>query len=199
MTRIHNSRLEKTIRTPGNLVTLTGPSGCGKTTVAQLLTTLRGDFCEACSHTTRAPRDGEVEGTAYYFVNHRQFAELHHSGGFLESIEYNETYYGISKREISDNISTGMHTILVVEPVGAEQIRARYDGGTLVQIYIEADEECVRGYMLARGDAPEAVEKRIQNDRAAIRQGRSTYDVKITNNSSIAALCKAVMDAVHKA
>ena len=183
-------------RDPGTLVTLTGPSGCGKTTIAQLLTALRGDFCEACSHTTRAPRNGEIEGISYHFVNDIKFEAIDLAGGFLESIEYNGTHYGISKQEISDRVSTGKHTILVVEPVGAGQIRRRYRG-KLVQIFIDADVDRLRSYMLARGDSPESADKRILLDQTAIQYGDQPWDARIANNSSISALCQKVMALAH--
>lgn len=193
---IRSARCETPVSStkPGTLVTLTGPSGSGKTTVEKLLTALRPEeFTYAVSHTTRDMRAGEKEGEAYYFVPKIDFHALEIAGEFLESIEYNGSRYGISKKEISDKVNTGRHTILVVEPVGAAQIRARYDGD-LVQVYIDADEESVRCFMLARGDSPKAIEERIQNDRDAIRSVDRTYDARITNDSSIASLCLAVAD-----
>lgn len=183
---------------PGNLVTLTGPSGSGKTTVEKLLASLRPEeFTYAVSHTTRKPREGEKEGEAYYFVSQTDFHALETAGGFLESVEYNGTRYGISKKEISNKTGTGRHTILVVEPAGAGQIRTRYRGN-LVQIFIDASEENVRGFMLARGDSAKAVEERIENDRTAIRNIDQVYDSQITNDSNIASLCLVVADLARQ-
>ena len=51
----------------GMLVILSAPSGCGKDTVFKALCKRRNDIVESVSATTRAPRDGEVDGVNYYF------------------------------------------------------------------------------------------------------------------------------------
>ena len=51
----------------GKLIVISGPSGAGKSTVIQKLMELRSDLCFSVSATTRAPRDGEVEGRDYFY------------------------------------------------------------------------------------------------------------------------------------
>nr|XP_039270672.1 membrane-associated guanylate kinase, WW and PDZ domain-containing protein 2-like [Styela clava] len=47
--------------------------------------------------TTRQPRDGEVDGVDYTFLNVEQFQELEKSGSLLESGLYEGNYYGTPK------------------------------------------------------------------------------------------------------
>jgi guanylate kinase len=51
------------------LLTITGPTCAGKTTLQRLLVA-RG-MQEIVSFTTRPPREGEVDGKDYWFVNPR--------------------------------------------------------------------------------------------------------------------------------
>lgn len=182
----------------GTLVTLTGPSGSGKTTIAQLLTLLRPEeFVEAVSTTTRAPRLGEEEDVNYYYVSDRVFQSRSENGFFLEEVEYNGTRYGIEFPEISLRTESGRHTILVVEPVGARQIRERYDGGKLLQIFVSAKEDDLAGWMLARGDKPTVVQNRLECDRTAIRQDAFDWDLVIENDQTLVHLVRKVVEAIR--
>lgn len=49
---------------------LCGPSGAGKSTlVGKLMKEFEGQFGFSVSHTTRNPREGEVDGVHYHFVS----------------------------------------------------------------------------------------------------------------------------------
>lgn len=55
-----------------------GPSGVGKGTLIKHLTETAypGKFQFSVSYTTRAPREGEVDGTHYNFVTHAVFEQM---------------------------------------------------------------------------------------------------------------------------
>lgn len=70
---------------------LTGNTGTGKTTVANYLQ----DFYEmprVITHTTRLPRDGEMDQIDYYFENADSFKNNH----YLETVLYDGQQYGSS-------------------------------------------------------------------------------------------------------
>ena len=67
----------------GLLIVVSAPSGCGKGTV--LAEVLKNDnFYYSVSATTRAPREGEVDGVNYHFTTKEKFEELIAEGGVLE-------------------------------------------------------------------------------------------------------------------
>ena len=78
----------------GMLVILSAPSGCGKDTVFKALCKRRNDIVESVSATTRAPRDGEVDGVNYYFKTVGEFEKMIANNGLLEYAKYNNCYYG---------------------------------------------------------------------------------------------------------
>ena len=51
----------------GLLLVLSGPSGAGKGTICQMLREKLPDIGYSVSVTTRAPREGEVDGVSYFF------------------------------------------------------------------------------------------------------------------------------------
>ena len=68
---------------------LTGNTGTGKTTVANYLNEFY-EMPKVITHTTRPPRDGEVDQVDYYFENDASFGDNH----YLESVEYSHYRYG---------------------------------------------------------------------------------------------------------
>ena len=63
-----------------------GPSGAGKSTLVKHLIAVSPDnFAFSVSSTTRAPRDGEVDGIHYNFVSKEEFLADVSSGMFLEN------------------------------------------------------------------------------------------------------------------
>ena len=56
-------------RDAGKLLVVSGPSGAGKSTVIRKMMAGREDIRFSVSATTRAPRDGEVDGKDYFPIN----------------------------------------------------------------------------------------------------------------------------------
>ena len=60
----------------GNLFIVCAPSGAGKTSLVNALLDREPDIELSVSYTTRAPREGEVDGRDYHFVAREQFLEM---------------------------------------------------------------------------------------------------------------------------
>ena len=54
---------------PGHLYVVAAPSGTGKTSLVNALVDRVADARLSISHTTRAPRPGEIDGRHYHFVD----------------------------------------------------------------------------------------------------------------------------------
>lgn len=103
------------------LLIVSSPSGAGKTTLtARLLQRVDG-LTFSVSHTTRRPRDGELDGREYHFVGRDQFEKLIEQGEFLEWAEVHGHLYGTSKREAGRD-ARGI--IFDIDHQGARQIKA---------------------------------------------------------------------------
>src|SRR4029077_2258377 len=82
------------------LLILSSPSGAGKTTLTRMLLAQCPELRFSVSHTTRAPRTNEVDGSDYHFVDRARFAGLVRQGAFLEWAEVHGNLYGTSAAEI---------------------------------------------------------------------------------------------------
>lgn len=107
----------------GSLIVISGPSGSGKDTVCNALVEKNPQCWISVSCTSRAPRQNEIEGIHYYFLNKEQFEEKIKQNEFLEYAKYNDNYYGTPKAIIEQKRNEGNHVILVIEVQGALQIK----------------------------------------------------------------------------
>lgn len=80
-----------------------------------LLSKYPHQFATTVSHTTRAPRQGEVPGKDYHFVSFEEFQALIHQGSFVEHARFGGNCYGTSKGTIQQIISEGRVPILEIE------------------------------------------------------------------------------------
>ena len=104
------------------LVILSAPSGCGKDTVFKALCKRRNDIVESVSATTRAPRDGEVDGVNYYFKTVGEFEKMIANNGLLEYAKYNNCYYGTPVDGVQNAVDAGKVCFLIIEVQGAQSI-----------------------------------------------------------------------------
>jgi len=107
----------------GTLYIISAPSGAGKTSlISKLLDTL-DDAEMAVSHTTRLPREGEIDGKHYHFISADEFLNDVHNGDFLEHANVFGNHYGTSKKVVNELLSKGVDVILEIDWQGAEQVR----------------------------------------------------------------------------
>ncbi len=67
----------------GSLFVISAPSGAGKTSLVHALLATNPQIDLSVSYTTRAPREGEIDGVAYHFVSRETFAGMTGRGEFL--------------------------------------------------------------------------------------------------------------------
>jgi guanylate kinase len=145
------------------LLVLSSPSGAGKTTLTRMLLERCPELRFSVSHTTRAPRGGEVNGRDYHFVDRTRFVELVDQGAFLEWAEVHGNLYGTSKAEIERAQATptcsGM--IFDIDYQGARQIRAKVEDVVAVFILPPSMHELERRLRGRASDTEEVVARRF--------------------------------------
>ena len=114
------------------VVVLSSPSGGGKSTIARRILAERDDTGYSVSATTRAPREGEVEGREYTFLSPEAFEARVAAGEFLEDAGYNGHRYGTLESEVRRVVQGGQHVLLDIEVVGARLVRERFRDAVLV-------------------------------------------------------------------
>eukprot|EP00468_Gymnochlora_sp_CCMP2014_P013109 CAMPEP_0167753978 /NCGR_PEP_ID=MMETSP0110_2-20121227/8014_1 /TAXON_ID=629695 /ORGANISM="Gymnochlora sp., Strain CCMP2014" /LENGTH=909 /DNA_ID=CAMNT_0007639805 /DNA_START=59 /DNA_END=2788 /DNA_ORIENTATION=+ len=110
--------------TKSEIIVLCGPSAVGKGTILGIMKKrYPGMFGVAVSHTTRNPRQGEVDGKHYHFTDKATFESMIKNGEFLESAQVHGNYYGTSKASVFAVCKDGGICILEIDVQGAESIK----------------------------------------------------------------------------
>lgn len=92
-------------------VVFAGPSGVGKGTLINMLMKRfpNNQFGFSVSHTTRKPREGEVNGVHYHFTTVDQMKKDISQGKFIEHAEVHGNYYGTRYKQRKDEIPSTVH------------------------------------------------------------------------------------------
>ncbi len=189
------------LASPPVLAVLSGPSGCGKTTVADAYVKKKSARCSV-SATTRPPRAGERHGVDYFFMSDAEFDACIRNGELAEwATMYGRHRYGTLNRTIQDAQKVGGDLLLVIDPQGGAQIRAKYPLAALI-LLVPPSMKALKRRLMRRGtDSEEEREARVQEALNEI-QAANFYDYVIENrdgkiDEAVKAL-EAVMEAERR-
>lgn len=147
----------------GILFVVSSPSGGGKGTLIQRMLKNVSNLSYSVSFTTRAPRNGEVDGREYFFVTREEFERMVAANEFLEWAHVHGKLYGTSRSQVFREISEGRDIVLEVDVQGAASIRALMPDAVSVFI-LPPSFEVLRQRLLDRGtDSPEELDLRLRN------------------------------------
>ena len=145
----------------GRLIVISGFSGAGKGTVVKEVVRKYG-YSLSVSATTRAPREGEVDGKDYHFKTVEEFKNLIDYNGFVEWTQYVDNYYGTPRKYLEEEIAAGKDVILEIEVKGAMNIRSQYPDSVLMFITTQ-NVDVLRERLGKRGtEDDEIINKRIK-------------------------------------
>lgn len=173
----------------GLLLVVSGPSGVGKGTICKEYLGKYDDCALSVSATTRAPRDGEVDGVSYFFLTHDEFRKKIDEGGFLEHAVFCDNYYGTPKDAVMQQLEEGKNVILEIEVQGALQVRSHYPEAVFVFVIppsVEVLEERLRG----RGtETDEVIKQRLERAKAEFKY-IDKYNYVLVNDTVSEAVCR---------
>jgi guanylate kinase len=166
----------------GLILILSAPSGAGKTSLCRELFKTFPDMKESVSYTTRAPRQGEVDGEAYHFVSHEVFERMVEEDAFAEWAEVHGNKYGTALRTLEEARKNGVDLVLDIDCQGARRLKEQFEGGVYVFIMPPSMEELRRRLEHRSSDSQEVIERRIARAADEIRESR-WYDYIIFNDN----------------
>lgn len=150
------------------LYILSAPSGAGKSSLIAELLKFDPTLKLSISHTTRAPRDGEVEGQHYYFIDQDRFLKMQQENAFLEDAKVFDYYYGTTKKSVRKQLNDGYDCILEIDWQGAKQVREIFPNVKTIFI-LPPTLEALETRLKSRGqDSDQVIARRMQDAKNEI-------------------------------
>ena len=167
----------------GLLIILSSPSGAGKSTLAKRLMEWDPSLSFSVSATTREPRDGEVDGTHYHFVDEAKFRSMVADGEMLEHAHVFGNFYGSPAGPVREAIDDGRDVLFDVDWQGAQQIsRSALQDHVLSIFVLPPSISELRRRLESRGqDAADVIQKRMQKSWDEISHWDG-YDYVLVND-----------------
>lgn len=165
------------------VVVIAGPSGSGKNAVLDGII----KQCPRCERlvtaTTRAPREGEVNGVDYHFLPRDEFDRALANGDILEHryVSALNTHYGVYRPDLESRLALGEMVLAQLDIIGARYLKEHYNATTIFILpdSFERLEERVRGRNKEMTD--EEVKKRMDIARMEMAEHAPEYDYQVVN------------------
>ena len=137
----------------GKMIILSSPSGAGKTTLVKKISKEK-NYKISISHTTREPRNNEIDGVDYFFVKQENFETLIQENAFLEHANVFKNMYGSTKEQVFKNLKNGFNVLFDIDWQGAQQIKKQTLNYKLISFFIlPPSKEILLQRLVTRGES----------------------------------------------
>lgn len=173
---------------PPLLLVVSAPSGAGKSTICRRLlqnassvpSIERGlDF--SVSTTTRDPRQNEVDGEDYHFVDRETFETMIDEDAFLEWAEVHGELYGTARESVREALDGGKDLLLEIDVQGGKQVMERCESAVLVFVAPPSLEELERRLRNRDTESEEEIQRRLEDAREELK-AVEYYDYVVIND-----------------
>ncbi len=154
---------------------VSAPSGAGKTTlINEVIKRLQKNhipISKVITYTTRAPRNGEIDGTDYYFLSHKKFEDKKQEGFFLETTNYNDKLYG-SPASILSDLELGKSFVFVTDLPGIKSLSKRFKDVCCIWINTPSIKELKKRLISRGSNTDKQIEERLKLAEEEIKEAK---------------------------
>jgi guanylate kinase len=144
------------------LFVVSSPSGAGKTTLTRRLMEEFDALTFSVSYTTRPPREGEVDGADYHFVDEATFSRMVAEDAFAEHAAVHGNRYGTADAQIRQAFAAGRDVLFDIDYQGGRQLKSRYPAEAVMVFVLPPTMEALAGRLRRRAtDAEEIIRRRL--------------------------------------
>ena len=166
------------------LVILSGVAGAGKDTIKKELIKRMENVESLPSFTSRAKREGDVEGGTYNFVSKQEFEKMIENDEFYEYDIHHDNYYGTSRKLLNEKIASGKIIVKDIDVNGTENLIQLLKNDTkVVTIFLRVPKEELKKRLETRIDKPSMQEIILRLNRFDYEESRiGLYEYVLKNN-----------------
>ena len=177
---------------------VSAPSGAGKSTITRALLDHDPALTLSISVTTRAPREGELDGVHYRFCTEDAFARMAERGELLEHAGVFGRHYGTPRGPVEDALANGNDVVFDIDWQGHRHIRAAMPADTVGVFILPPDVGTLRERLTRRGDHAAAIEPRMAEALSEMSHWRE-YDYVVVNAvvADAVAAVRAILQAAR--
>jgi guanylate kinase len=174
------------------LLIISGPSGAGKSTVVrEILATAKDQVQRSVSATTRAPRNGEINGVDYHFWTKERFQQYRDQDAFLECKEVfgRGDWYGTLKQEVEEGTRAGRRVLLEIDVEGMKEVLKQNVDAMTIFIHPGSMEELERRLRARGTDSEDAIKRRMEVARREM-ESLPLYQHEVINDDKARAIAE---------
>ena len=183
------------------MIVFSGVSGVGKGTLLDRLMPMEDlNLAYSVSMTTRAPREGEVEGEDYFFVTKKRFVEAIKNDELLEHARFVGNDYGTPRQYVEEQRELGKNVILEIEIRGAKQIMEKCPDALSIYIVPPSLEELERRLRARGTEDDETIMKRIAKAKKELKDTEFYEHVVCNDDLDVAVeeIRQIILDEINK-
>jgi guanylate kinase len=166
----------------GQLFVISAPSGAGKSSLIQKIINNFENIELSISATTRSPREGEVDGTHYFFVTENEFNSMKKDDAFIEYALVHNYQYGTLRKYIDEKLSKGINIICDIDVQGFQLIQRDGIDHTSIFIIPPSIEELEKR-LLKRGlDSENVIGTRLKNAKEELKYAEE-FNFRVLNDN----------------
>ena len=135
--------------------------------------------------TTRQPREGEVLGKSYHFVNKDVFEKLIATNAFIEYAKFSNNYYGTSIKAVSEVGQQNRRCILDIDAQGVKTIKEHHKNLQPTFVFLSPPSIQSLAIRLAKrgSETDESLKSRLEAANSEISYAREgAFDCVIVND-----------------
>ncbi|MCF0224568.1 MAG: guanylate kinase [Fibrobacter sp.] len=166
------------------LFVMSAASGAGKTTLKDLVIKDFPDIKYSISATTRAPREGEIDGVHYFFKTKEEFKKMIEEDALVEWNEVHGNYYGTPKSFVEKTLAEGNRVLFDLDVFGKINFDKVYPDAIGILI-LPPSEQVLEQRLRGRGtDSEEVIQLRLANAKKEIEFATThgKYEYTIVND-----------------
>lgn len=166
----------------GMLFVVSSPSGAGKTTLSKRLRQRFSELRFSVSYTTRPPRERELSGVDYHFVDEKIFETMVQNQEFVEWAYIFGHRYGTTVSSVRSVLDLGHDVLFDVDYQGAESLLKQFPKESCLVYILPPSLDSLASRLRNRGtESEERIQKRLQKAVEEISHYRS-YHYLVVND-----------------